>query len=85
MACSDTSPYARTSEAHRRDADDDIACRPLVGCRIFTNGKRVSGTDRGIDCVDGNFGDPIGMQDGFGERLINAGLIGAERTAALEQ
>ena len=34
--------------------------------------------------ADRNAGDPIGMQVGLRQRLIDAGLIGAERASALE-
>ena len=43
------------------------------------------GDDRRIDGADRDSGNPIGMQIGLGQRLINTRLIGAERAAALKQ
>ena len=45
--------------------------------------RSIAGDDGGIDGADGNAGDPIGVQIGLGQRLIDAGLIGAEGAAAL--
>ena len=46
--------------------------------------RRIAGDDGGIDCADGDAGDPMGHDAGLGQLLIDAGLIGAERAAALE-
>jgi len=48
-------------------------------------GRRVAADQGGVDGADGNPGDPVGMQVGFGQRLVDAGLIGAQRAAALQQ
>ena len=46
--------------------------------------RLVAGDDRGVDRADRDAGDPFRLEAGMAERLIGAGLIGAERTAALE-
>src|SRR5215470_5972206 len=46
-------------------------------------GRSISGNDRGVDRANGNPGDPVEV--GFGERFVDAGLIGAERAAPLQQ
>jgi hypothetical protein len=46
---------------------------------------RITGDNCRIDSADRNSRNPIRMQVGFGERLIDSGLIGAKRTAALHQ
>ena len=38
-----------------------------------------------VDGADRDAGDPVGMQVRLGERLIDAGLVGAERAATLQQ
>src|SRR6516162_5747405 len=45
--------------------------------------RRIAGDDRRVDGADGDSGNPIGMQIGLGQGLINARLIGAERATAL--
>jgi len=45
---------------------------------------RVAGQDRGIDRADGNAGEPVGLDAGLVQALIDAGLVRAERTAALQ-
>ena len=44
----------------------------------------IAGDDRRIDRADGDAGHPVGLDAGLVHRLINAGLIGAERAAALQ-
>jgi hypothetical protein len=44
----------------------------------------VPGDDRGIDAADRNAGDGIGLQSGLVQCLIDTGLIGAQRAAALQ-
>ena len=39
---------------------------------------------RGVDRADRDAGDPVGMEIGLGQRLVDAGLVGAERAAALQ-
>jgi hypothetical protein len=41
----------------------------------------IAGDDRRIDGADRDSGNPIGMQVGLGQRLINARLIGAKCAA----
>ncbi len=45
---------------------------------------RIAGDDRGIDGADGNPGDPVRPDIVFMQDFEGAGLIGAERPAALE-
>ena len=47
--------------------------------------RRIAGDQRRVDRADRNARDPVGMQIGLGQRLIDAGLIRAERAAALQQ
>ena len=46
--------------------------------------RRIARDQRRIDGPDRNAGNPVGMNIGFRERLINAALVGAERAAALQ-
>jgi len=46
--------------------------------------RRVSSDDRGVHRADGDSGDPARVQLSFAQRLIDTGLVGAERAAALE-
>ena len=52
------------------------ALHPLFG--------RIAGDDRGIDGADRNAGNPFRLETDMAKRLIGAGLIGAERAAALQ-
>ena len=45
--------------------------------RIAGDQGRVDGADRGAD-------DPVGLDAGFVQRLVDSGLVGAERAATLE-
>ena len=45
---------------------------------------RIAGNDRRIDRADRNARNPVRLNAGFVHRLIDAGLIGAERAAALQ-
>ena len=45
----------------------------------------VAGNDGGVDGADRDARHPIGMKPGFGQPLIDAALVGAERAAALER
>ena len=45
---------------------------------------RVPGNDRGVDRADRDAGDPVYLDRGGGQRLVDAGLVGAERTPALQ-
>ena len=62
-----------------------VICLPKRAQLADPLGRRVPGDDCSVDGADRNAGDPIGMQVSFGERFVNAGLIGAERAAALQQ
>ena len=44
----------------------------------------VAGDDRGVDGADRDADHPIRFQPGLMQRLVDAGLIGAERAAALQ-
>ena len=46
---------------------------------------RVAGDDGAVDGADGDAGDPGGGDAGRHQPLVHAGLIGAERAAALQQ
>lgn len=52
------------------------ACDAILRC--------ISGDDRCVDRTDRDSGHPIGWIFGGGQRLVDAGLIAAERTAALQ-
>src|SRR5882724_2631320 len=45
---------------------------------------RIAGNKRRVDRTDRDAGHPIRMQIRLSQRLIDAGLVGAERTAALQ-
>ena len=47
-------------------------------------GGLVAGDQRAIDGADRGADDPIRLDAAFHERLVDAGLIGAERAAALQ-
>jgi hypothetical protein len=47
--------------------------------------RRIAGDQRGIDRADGNAGNAVRMEIGLGQRLIDAGLVGAQGAAALKQ
>ena len=47
-------------------------------------GRLVSRDDGGVDGADGDAGDPVGIDVGLGERLVDPGLVGPERTSALQ-
>ena len=47
--------------------------------------RRIAGDQGGIDGADRDAGDPVGVEVSLGQGLIDAALIGAERTAALQQ
>ena len=70
--------------------------RPIeqrVGCNLLpkgaqfgdTLGRGIPGDEGGVDGPDRNASHPIGMEVSFGERLVDAGLIRAERATALQQ
>ena len=46
--------------------------------------RLVAGDDRGVDGADRHPGEPGRLAAGLGERVINPGLIGAQRAAALQ-
>ncbi len=46
--------------------------------------RLIAGDDRGIDGADRNPGDPFRLETRMTQRLEGAGLIGAERAAALQ-
>jgi len=43
----------------------------------------IAGNEAGVDGTDGRANDPIELDTGLVQRLIDADLIGAKRTAAL--
>jgi hypothetical protein len=45
---------------------------------------RIAGDQAGVDGADRGADDPVRLDPGFMQRLIDAGLIRAERTAALQ-
>ena len=45
---------------------------------------RIAGNDRRVDAADRNAADPVRLHAFFMQGLIDPGLIGAERAAALE-
>src|SRR5262245_14660265 len=58
---------------------------PKFAQRVDPLLRRIAGDDRRIDGADRNSCNPIGMQIVLCQRLINTGLISAERAAALKQ
>ena len=46
--------------------------------------RRIAGDQAGIDGADRGADDPVRLDAGFVQRLIDAGLIGAKRAAALQ-
>ena len=46
--------------------------------------RRVAGDDRAVDCADRRADDPVGLDARLVQRLIDADLVGAQRTAALQ-
>src|SRR3984893_12491473 len=46
--------------------------------------RRVARNQRRIDRANRNTGDPIGMKIGLSQSLVDPALIGAKRTAALQ-
>ena len=46
---------------------------------------RVAGDDGTIDGADRDAGDPVGMDVGFRQRLVDASLVCPQRTAALQK
>ena len=47
--------------------------------------RRIAGDERRIDGTDRDAGNPVGMEMGLGQGLVDPRLIGAERAAPLEQ
>ena len=47
-------------------------------------GRLVARDDGRVDGADGDAGNPVGIDVGRGERLVGAGLIGAERAPTLQ-
>src|SRR5215831_7757110 len=58
---------------------------PKFAKRVHPLLWRIAGDDRRVDGADRDSGNPIGMQIGLGQRLINARLISPERATALKQ
>ena len=46
--------------------------------------RLVAGDDRGVDGADRDAGNPVRLEIAMAQRLIGAGLVGAERAAALQ-
>ncbi len=57
---------------------------PELGEALDTMLRRVAGDDCRVQCADGDAGDPVRMQARLGHRLVDTGLVGAERAAALQ-
>ena len=57
---------------------------PEFAQRVHATFGRVAGDQRGVECADGNAGDPVGHDAGFMQALVDAGLVGAERAATLQ-
>ena len=47
-------------------------------------GARIAGDDAGVDGADRGADDPVGLDAVLVQRVVDAGLVGAERAAALE-
>src|SRR5581483_26859 len=62
-------------EAHGRGGDFLPELPQPVGASL----GRIASDDRSVDGADRDADDPVGMEAGFGQRLIDARLIGAER------
>src|ERR1700730_4380293 len=60
---------------------DDLPEFPQPRDALF---RRVARNQRRIDRADRNTGDPIGMKIGLSQSLVDPALIGAKRTAALQ-
>ena len=58
--------------------------RPELAEAVHAGLRRIAGDDGGVDRADGDAGDPVGIDLGLGERGVDAGLVGAERAAALQ-
>src|SRR5262249_1325172 len=72
---------AEIGNAKRRNRDR----LPKLAQRVDPLFRRIAGEDRRVDGADRDSGNPIGMQVGLGQRLINTSLVGAKRAAALKQ
>src|SRR5690349_10441787 len=46
--------------------------------------RLIAGDEAGIDRTDRGADDPVGLDAGLMQRLVDAGLVGAERSAALQ-
>jgi hypothetical protein len=57
---------------------------PKLAQPIGAGIRRIAGNDGRIDRPNRDAGDPIGMYSGLREGLVDAGLIGPERAAALQ-
>src|SRR5262245_18436409 len=80
-----------------RDTDQGVILEPERAPRWDADGfpefpqfldallRRISSDQSRVHRADRNAGDPIGMQVCLGERLIDPGLVGAERAATLQQ
>ena len=59
--------------------------RPKLAEPVNPGVRRIAGDDRGIDRSDRNAGDPVWMDVGFGQGLVDASLVGPQGAAALQQ
>ncbi len=75
------SPLNRAADAERRFGDGF----PELPEAFDPPFRRVAGDQGRIDGADGDSGDPMWMEVRFGKRLIDAGLIGAQGSATLQQ
>ena len=46
--------------------------------------RRIAGDQAGVDGADRGADDPVRLDAGLMQRLVDAGLVGAERAAALQ-
>ena len=78
----------RTPAVARGDADSRAPapkpCSQNSLSRSTRFSRRIAGDDRGIDGADRDAGNPFRLEIVVTQRLIGAGLIGAERAAALQ-
>ena len=58
---------------------------PELAQSVDTRLRRVTGDDGGIDRSDRDAGNPVGMNIGFGQGLVDPRLIGAKRAAPLQK
>jgi hypothetical protein len=58
---------------------------PKLAQALYTLSQGIAGNDGAVDGTYGNACHPIGMDALLGQRLIDASLIGAQSTSALQE